>query len=202
MSSYCAVLLAAGRSRRFGTNKLLHRLNDDLPLAVAAIRPLTQVIGSVVAVVSPEDDQLQHVLMKEGARVVICDEAEKGMGKSLATGIAAASRAEGWIVALADMPYIQSATISQVFECMQRGSLLVAPVYAGYRGHPVGFDQEFRDALMRLDGEFGARDIVRRYAHQLTTIEVDDPGILRDIDTPADVARAELLQSNFTWPLT
>ena len=192
MNSYCAVLLAAGRSRRFGINKLLYRLSNGLPLAVATIRPFTQVIGRVVAVVSPGDDQLKRLLMDKGASVVICDEAERGMGRSLATGIEAAHGAKGWIIALADMPYIQPGTISQVLECMQRGSVLVAPVYAGCRGHPVGFGQEFRDDLVRLDGDFGARDVIRRHAHQLTTIEVADPGILRDIDTAADVARNQV----------
>lgn len=196
MSAYCAILLAAGRSRRFGTNKLLYRLNNGLPLAVATVRPLIQVIDSVVAVVSPGANRLERLLRDEGVRIAVCQQADRGMGRSLATGIAAASEAAGWIVALADMPYIRPNTISQVFEYIQRGSVLVTPVYAGHRGHPVGFGQKFRDDLRRLDGDLGARGIIHRYANQLTTIAVDDPGILRDIDVPADIVRNKVSKSN------
>ena len=90
LNLYCAILLAAGSSRRFGSNKLLFRLSNGLQLAVATIRPLMQMIDSVFAVVSPGENQLKQLLMDEGANIVICEEAEQGIGKSLATGIAAA----------------------------------------------------------------------------------------------------------------
>lgn len=88
-------------------------------------------------------------------------------------------------MALADMPRIASATIEAVARELDAGKPLVAPCYRGQRGHPVGFGLVHREALLALDGDTGARALLNSPA--LTRIDVDDPGILRDVDTPADL---------------
>ena len=185
----CAILLAAGTSRRFGPhNKLLAPLPDGEWLAVAAARPLLQTVGQVVAVLRPDTPQLAAQLAALGCRVVEHAGADAGMGSSLAAGIAAAGECDGWLVALADMPHIQPQTIGAVADALRQGAALARPQHHGRPGHPVGFAAQFRDALLALDDDTGARHIVAAHRPALRLIDCNDPGILLDIDPPADLA--------------
>ena len=120
-------------------------------------------------------------------RTLVCEKAADGMGESLKTGIAATQGADGWIVALADMPFIRPATHLGIARALQRGAVIAAPAYRGERGHPVGLSGRFRDELLSLEGDAGARFILKRHAEQIHLVEVDDPGVLKDIDTPQDL---------------
>ena len=181
------ILLAAGSGSRFGGGKLLHRLADGTPIGVAAARNLETALQETLVVVRPGDERLAELLAAEGMRITVCDRAHLGMGTSLAWGVAQSPEAMGWIVALADMPYIRPDTIRAVAHALQHGASLAAPVYRGQRGHPVGFARTYGSALMRLEGDAGARDIVAAHERELVLLECDDPGTLQDIDRPADV---------------
>ena len=104
MSGITGILLAAGSARRFGSNKLLHPLLTGVPIAVTAARNLVAVLPRCVAVVRPGADELAALLRAEGLEVVVCPNADEGMGASLACAAAAAGEAQGYLVALADMP--------------------------------------------------------------------------------------------------
>jgi len=93
------------------------------------------------------------------------------------------------LIALADMPAIQPASILAVAEALAAGAPLAAPVYHGQRGHPIGFARRFREALMSLAGDRGGRDILAQHAQELRLIDVDDAGVLIDIDHPADLEK-------------
>jgi molybdenum cofactor cytidylyltransferase len=188
MRRVVGILLAAGSSRRFGSNKLLAPLADGTPLAVAAASKLVAVVPESIAVVRPGDDALAAVLAGKGLRIVECAEAERGMGHSLAAGVAAASMADAWLIALADMPSTKISSIAGLIAQLHAGSVLVAPFHAGRRGHPVGFAAEFGAELLSLSGDAGARDLLARHAASLTRLDVNDPGILIDVDTPGDLA--------------
>lgn len=190
-SSATALLLAAGRGTRFDPSglhsKLLAPLADGTPVACAAARALLTILPHVTAVVRPGAEALAHALNDAGCDVVFAPEAERGMGASLAAGIRATYEAEGWIVALADMPWIAPATIEQIARRIDGGASIVAPVYRGRRGHPVGFGAMHRDKLSSLDGDIGARALLE--VADVTTIDVEDAGVLADIDTYADLNR-------------
>ena len=179
------ILLAAGSSKRFGGNKLAHMLDGE-PIALRSARAFIAVLPGATAVVRPHS-LLKPMLEDLGFRVVECVRADEGMGASLAAGVDANRRAAGWVVALADMPFIQSATHRKVAHAVAEGAELVAAGHHGERGHPVGIGARFRDELVALEGDAGARNIVRANPHLLQVIECDDPGVLRDIDTPADL---------------
>src|SRR5262245_43608367 len=100
------VLLAAGAGTRFGGDKLLYGPRQGAPIGLVVLRNLTAALPGSVAVVRPEHAELHQVLEREGVRVIDCAEAELGMGHSLAAGVAAAPAADGWVIALADMPRI------------------------------------------------------------------------------------------------
>ncbi|MEN8500416.1 MULTISPECIES: nucleotidyltransferase family protein [Paraburkholderia] len=183
------VLLAAGLGSRFDPdgmhNKLLARMRDGTPVAHEAAHRLLAVVPRVVAVVRPGSDALARLLNDARCEVVFAPAAERGMGASLAAGIEASDDAEGWIVALADMPRIAVTTIEALARALDGGASLVAPFYEGQRGHPVGFGVAHRDALLKLDGDAGARSLLM--SQHVTRLDVDDPGILRDVDTPEDL---------------
>lgn len=181
------ILLAAGRGTRFGADKLLHPMADGTPMAVAAGRNMAAVLERVVAVVR-RDGPLAEALREARLEVVVCAAADQGMGRSLACGVAASRAASGWLIALGDMPFLAPATIAAVAAALQEGASLAAPVFAdGRRGHPVGFAGAWRDALLRLTGDQGARDLLRRHAEQLRACATRDEGCVRDVDRPADL---------------
>jgi molybdenum cofactor cytidylyltransferase len=195
------ILLAAGRGERFGGDKLLAKAGatanagrsaltdqDGEHIGVMACRNLLAVLPRVVAVVRPDDAALAAVLGAAGARIVRCANAESGMGASLGCGVLATRDAAGWVVALGDMPWIQSSTIASVAEAIARGAPVAAPFHRGQRGHPVGFGAACLAALSALTGDDGAKSVVAQYRDDLARIEVDDAGALRDVDRPSDLA--------------
>lgn len=186
-----AILLAAGRGERFGDDKRLAVLSSGpdrgVALAVASCRRLVAAVPHAVAVVGPGDATLAGMLRDAGARVVECARAAEGMGASLACGVAASSDAGGWLVALADMPWIEPSTVARVADALRGGASLAAPRCAGRRGHPVGFAAAFRDALLGLRGDKGAQTILAQHVAELVLLDVDDVGVLRDVDAPQDL---------------
>ena len=110
-----AILLAAGSANRFGSDKLLHPLPHGVPIAVQAARHLKAVFErEVLVVVRPGANELSGLFRGEGCEVVVCEKADQGMGASLVCAVRAAGDAEGYLVALADMPFIRSSTIAAV----------------------------------------------------------------------------------------
>lgn len=189
------VLLAAGKGSRFGGDKLLHPLPDGRPLALAAAAHLRPACDRLIAVLRPENERLAGLLQALDCVAVYCADAERGMGRSLAAGVAATPGAAGWLVALADMPYIAASTHHAVAVCLRAGASLVASEYQGQRGHPVGFAGRWFEDLVALDGDQGGRAILQANDRELVLCPVDDPGVRRDIDRPED------LEPGFrSWP--
>lgn len=182
------LLLAAGESRRFGSRKLLHRLPDGAPIGVRSAQNLKQATSRVVAVVAPADSELAETLALLGIDICRCERSREGMGASLACGVRAAPDADGWVIALADMPFIQPATIAAVAQAIRDGAPIAAAAHAGQRGHPVGFAREYYAELAALGGDEGARVLLARDRARMQLIPVDDPGVHRDIDTPEDLS--------------
>lgn len=179
------ILLAAGSAARFGGDKLLAALPDGTPIGVAALERLAPTVDTVVAVVRAHDATLAAAFAARGARVTGCPQAAQGMGVSLSWGIRAAPVAGAWLVALADMPWVQPATLSRVVDALRRGAPIAAPRRQGRRGHPVGFAAGFYAELSALSGDEGARPVLDR--HPVALIDTDDAGVLRDVDTRQDL---------------
>lgn len=186
------ILLAAGFSRRFGSvDKLLQPLPDGRSIALTSAENLIKAIPTSIAVLRPENKVLSELLLNAGLKVVFCSENEQEMADSLATAIRFSAKLEaangGFVIALADMPYIQSATISAVANKLSVGASIVIPTYNSQRGHPVGFAAKFRHELENLHGDEGARSIINRYPNEVKLLQCGDAGILADIDTQADL---------------
>ncbi len=183
------ILLAAGSATRFGGGKLRAPLDDGTPVGVRALRNLLPCVDTVIAVVRPADEALARQLAENGATVTVCPHAGDGIGQSLAWAIRTTPLGRGWVIALGDMPWIQVATTRRIVDALDVGAALVAATHRGERGHPVGFSRAFFAELAALTGDEGAKTVLHAHATELRLIETEDAGVLRDVDTPADLIR-------------
>jgi molybdenum cofactor cytidylyltransferase len=181
------LLLAAGSATRFGSDKLSHPLPHGVAIAVQAARQLKSEVPRVFAVVKPGTEQLALQLTNEGCEIVVCENAAEGMGASLACAVRAAGRADGYLIALADMPFLRRTTIAAVRDALATGVPLVAPYFRARRGHPVGISGAMFEQLLALKGDEGAKSVLMQNQDRLVKIPVGDPGVIRDIDTPDDL---------------
>jgi molybdenum cofactor cytidylyltransferase len=186
------LLLCGGRASRFGSDKLLAPVKsgrERAPMAMVAARSAIAGAGNALAVIPPGAGELRRALEKAGCDILESDHTARGLGASLAAGAAEAHDADGWIVALGDMPFIEATTFAAILAELRRGALIAAPVHRAThaRGHPVGFARELKEELLALDGDEGARSIIQSHRERVVLIPVDDEGITIDIDTPSDL---------------
>lgn len=183
------ILLAAGRGRRFDPlgqrNKLLQPVDGGEAVVAASARHLLAALPHVVAVVRAGDDAVAAQLAALGCEVTVCADADSGMAASLVHGLLHVPDAQGWLVALGDMPRVQPATIAALARAVEQGADIAVPVYQEQRGNPVAFGRRHLPQLLALTGDQGARGIVRN--QPVNEVAVGDPGILLDVDTPSDL---------------
>jgi molybdenum cofactor cytidylyltransferase len=182
------LLLAAGSATRFGSDKLRHELPHGVAIAVQSARHLKSQIEVVFAVVRPGSDEVAEALKKERCQVVVCEAAAEGMGASLACAVRTAGPADGYLVALGDMPFVRPATIAAVRDALGAGAALAAPYFRSRRGHPVALSGAFYKELSALRGDEGAKKLLAENERRIVKIPVGDPGVIRDIDRPEDLA--------------
>jgi molybdenum cofactor cytidylyltransferase len=192
--SIVGILLAAGRGRRFDPlgrrNKLLQPLPEagGEPIVAASARKLLSLLDTVIAVVPPDDGGLAALLSGLGCEVTVCADADTGMAASLVHALRHSlqnGQPAAWLVALGDMPHVAPATLAALADALAAGADIAAPVMGGRRGNPVGFGRVHLAALLALEGDQGARRLLQTCP--VTDVPVEDPGIFRDIDTPADL---------------
>lgn len=189
------VVLAAGRGIRFrgAGHKLSQALGEETVLsqtiknAIATglrvvVVSSTALQGSVRDLVAARDIALMADVDARGRALPV------GMGHSIAAGVAASGDADGWLIVPGDMPLMKPASMLAVAQALSQYPVAYAQ-YRGQRGHPVGFSAELYSELVDLQGDEGARRIVARYPS--VAVELDDPGVLVDVDTEADLAQLQ-----------
>lgn len=140
---------------------------------------------------------LQHTLEAVAASGLawhLEDAGHPGMGDSIAAAVRATPEASGWLILPGDLPLLQGSTLRAVAQALARHAVVV-PLFKGVRGHPVGFSAGCRAALLDLKGNQGAATVVRAQEaiNSVAFLALDDAGIVTDIDTVDDLARAEQL---------
>lgn len=183
------LLLVAGSSHRFGSDKLMHPLPDGRLIVEASAGCLRMATHRTIALVRPHQAALCALLLSLGVEVLEVPETDNGMGRTLASGVKATPSAEAWVVALGDMPAVEVCTVKRVVAALCDGASIAAPFHIGRRGHPIGFSRLWRESLIALDGDKGARDLLHAQDGAVTHIDVDDPGCVFDVDTPCDLER-------------
>lgn len=180
------IILAAGFSRRFGSDKRCHRLPDGRTLLQATYAQYRAVFDDVVLVVRDEDQAL--VAQFGSPETVVSHDAALGMGHSLASGVRERNHWDYLFVALGDMPYITEDTLMELKQTMTSANdgAIVLPIVQGQPGHPVGFSPLHYPALAGLKGDRGARSVLTGEEHHIVELAVADEGVLRDLDTPPE----------------
>lgn len=189
MRALCSILLAAGQGSRYraecDADKLLVPCRRgecaSAPVIIATLRALQGIAERTVVVVRADNGALIERLHDEDCQLLRVH--TRGLGHSLAQAVARHRQYRGWLVALGDMPYVERATLRRIADQIVPERLVV-PRYQGRRGHPRGIGRDYLDALLALDGDRGAQALFAR--HKVVELPLDDPGILRDIDRPAD----------------
>jgi molybdenum cofactor cytidylyltransferase len=184
------IVLAAGKGSRFlGTH---HKLSQSLGGLTVLGCTLQHAIASHLQVVVVTTQALADVACRSVAArdVIVLPEVGAaghdtlGMGYSISTGVNARPDAAGWLILPGDMPQVQPVTLQAVARELGHHAVAYAQ-YKGRRGHPVGFSAELYSELSALSGDEGARRLVARYP--AFGVEVDDAGVLVDVDTLADL---------------
>jgi molybdenum cofactor cytidylyltransferase len=186
------LVLAAGLGRRMGSVKPLIDI-DGAPSLGRVLATLDASGIRLVAVVLGKDaERIRREVDLGGRLVVLNPSPERGMASSLALGLSALpADAEGVAILHADMPYLQPTTVRAVLRLAAEAEI-AAPCWQGVRGFPVFFRRSQWDGLRAsLHGDTGGKDFIRRHADRLRTVEVEDPGCVRDIDRPGDLTTQE-----------
>jgi molybdenum cofactor cytidylyltransferase len=189
------IVLAAGLGSRFsGAGHKLEQLLADnarggdaasvlsltLRNAIQSRLPLLVVTTAELAPLAHEDVAARDVLVVPKAAPA----RGRGMGDSIAAGVAARATSPGWLLLPADMPRVKAGTLQAVAQALSGHSVAFAQ-HQGRRGHPVAFSAELYSELIALTGDEGARRLVARYPS--FAVDVNDPGVLIDIDTSEDL---------------
>lgn len=182
------IVLAAGRGSRF--RHAQHKLAQPLGLRTVLGHTLTQAVRTQLPVLAvctaPLAEAVGEQLAARDILVLTEAQAARGMGHSIAMGVAERSGAPGWVVLPGDMPLVRPSTLLAVARALEQHPVAYAQ-HHGRRGHPVGYSAELYSELVRLDGDEGARRLLARYPAE--PCEVDDPGVLLDVDTVEDLQR-------------
>jgi len=188
------VVLAAGAGSRYQGTR--HKLSEKLGRDSVLVRTLRNAIASEMPVVLVISDALvseaRGLVAPEDMVVVDARSFQSqtgwGMGDSIAAGVSQHASATGWLVLPADMPLVRPGSLRAVADALDQQPIAFAQ-HRGRRGHPVGFAAELFSELVMLKGDEGARRLLARYP--TAAVELDDPGVLFDIDTVDDLAAAQ-----------
>ncbi|SHG11492.1 molybdenum cofactor cytidylyltransferase [Microbulbifer donghaiensis] len=194
---YSAILLAAGFSRRFGSDKRLANVNGD-PMLLASVRNLQSAIAGMSSVdlqivVRAQDSivtsMLANIVKKHPDSLLQAPAWPVGLGVSIAAGVnallARGCRPDAVAICLADMPFVKPDTLRRLMYGVRPNSICV-PLYEGRRGHPIVFGKKFFPELTKLRGRRGTEKILRAHSDSIRELVVDDPGVILDFDRPED----------------
>jgi len=181
------ILLAAGSSQRFGSDKLLHPVIEDTPMLLLSAKKLADALPQSLVVINKNLLIYKSQLEKLGLKVVVNKNSKQGMGSSIACGVSHSSDASGWLITLADMPYIKTQTLSLLAKKLKAGASIIAPEFEQQRGHPVCFSHAYKNELLALNQDTGARDIIKQHQDQLDLMTTNDAGVVQDVDYKEDI---------------
>jgi molybdenum cofactor cytidylyltransferase len=193
----CAIVFAAGHSRRMGRQKLLLPWRDKTVIEQVVDEILASEVQKVFVVVGP-DGEVQKALAGRQLEVVVNPDAKTQMLDSLRCGLRTLpANCEGTLVTLGDQPLITAALINEMmaaFRKTKRG--IVLPCYRGQRGHPMLFSMRFCDEVLRDFDDVGLKGLRARHPDEVLEVPVTSPHVFDDIDTPEDYERLRRFESS------
>lgn len=145
-------------------------------------------VDRIVVVLGANEKEVKEQVKFQREEVVFNPRYAEGMSRSLKAGLAAAGEeADAAIVVLGDQPLLSPATVNKMVDAyLDSRAPVVVPVYHGIRGNPVLFGKTLFPRIMTIHGDSGAKAILEENKDSMLEVEVEDEGIVVDIDTPAD----------------
>jgi molybdenum cofactor cytidylyltransferase len=187
-----AIVTAAGSAERFGGRKLLADVEGE-PLLDRTIRSLLDGGVSEVIVVVGTDSRAElerdvNAMNDARVRPVENHDPSRGMFSSIQEGVRTAS-GDVLLVLPGDMPFVKSVTVQQVIQVWSGRRGIVSPRYNNKRGHPVALPLALRDEILMTSPRSNLHEVIKNHLDERIDLDVDDPGINRDVDRPEDLAR-------------
>jgi molybdenum cofactor cytidylyltransferase len=179
-------------AKRYGRTKQLLKLGGKFLLEWVLEAALASRLAGVVLVLGHEQEQIQQKLGSGAGRsrlqIIVNDRYREGQAYSLRAGLSAVQQQFcSAMFLLGDQPRVQTATIDYLLNCFGKSQKSICvPVYRRIRGNPTIFDRSMYGKLMAIEGDVGARNVIREHPQRVLTVEVDDPECVRDIDVPSD----------------
>jgi len=186
-----ALLLAAGKSSRMGSNKMLEEVDGRPMVARTAQRLLASRVRPIVAVLGNMAGEVDAALGKLPVERVTNPNFADGLSTSLKRGLAALpGDVDGVVVCLGDMPLIAGRDIDRLVAAFNplEGRAIVVPTRRGQRGNPILWSRQFFAEMMALSGDQGARKLLEEHVDLVVEVEMDNDAIFIDIDTPQALA--------------
>jgi molybdenum cofactor cytidylyltransferase len=187
-----AIILAAGSSRRMGTQKMIMPYGKSTILETVIDNVLNSKVDNIVVVLGADQDKIRHTIELKPVEISYNRDHEKGMLSSVICGIRSLpADAETALIFLGDQPGIPPEIINSVIDAYNEELKgIVIPVHNYRRGHPLLVDLKYRKQLESLDLEEGLRKLRHHFPEDVLELEVDEAGILVDIDTREDYEKA------------
>ena len=182
-----AIVLAAGRSTRMGQQKLLMPYGSGTMVSTVVGNIAASGIEDVVVVTGSHADEVHAALARTIARFTENPDIDRGMLSSVRCGIEAAPDADTYLIALGDMPGVDSGAIRDLITQHDRG--ITIPEYNGKGGHPVLIDAKYREAILTRYDDVGLRGLMNEYADDVQSVAIANESVLIDLDTPEDYER-------------
>jgi len=184
------IILAAGRSTRFGSNKLLFEIGGKKLIERVVGTSLASKVDEVVVVVGFEREKISPILEGYQCRIVFNPEFEKGQSSSVIAGVRSVrNEADAIMILPGDMAYVSVEHINKIIEEYNAvPSSIVVACFEGKMGHPILFDRAlFNEILKITEEEFGLKEVVERHRTEIRRVEVGSAEVLLDVDVPEDV---------------
>jgi molybdenum cofactor cytidylyltransferase len=187
-----AVVTAAGSAERFGGKKLLTPIDGE-PLLDHTIDALLDGGVSEVIVVVGKDGRTElerdvNAMLDPRVRAVENPDPSRGMFSSIQEGVAQA-QGDAILVMPGDMPFVSPETVRAVIAAYERKPAIVSPRYRGKRGHPIVLPAFLRDEIRAADPNATLHEVVHAHTDMRVDVDVDDPGVVRDVDRPEDLPK-------------
>ena len=186
------IVLAAGKSSRFGSNKLLSETNGETMIQRVVRTSLASRASEVVVVVGFEEDKIRHALQSYECRIVSNPKFEKGQTSSVIVGVNSVKKhANAAMILPGDVAFIKAEQIDKVIdEYNLTPSSIVVACYRGTMGHPILFDHALFDEMLKITEEkAGLKEVVDRHESETRRVEVESREVLLDVDLPNDLRR-------------
>jgi molybdenum cofactor cytidylyltransferase len=183
-----AILLAAGESRRMGKLKQLMPLGKGTIIEQAIDNLIASALDEVIVVLGHKAEEIKEAISTRSVKIAFNPSYQEGMSTSIIAGLKLVDpRAEAVMLALGDLPLVDSQTINHLIDEFHKSDKgIILPTYKDKRGHPVILAIKYQPELLELKGDIGAREIIKRHPQDVLEVAVDSAGVISDIDTEDD----------------